>query len=564
MSQPLDLWVQAPGEPQPWSHVRIDAKERDRSLADILRRQDWPLNTRCGQRGICQGCVIDLVEGSLVSIRDGSTLNRSADATGDPTPFRGCDYRAGTCDTLRLHLPLRSMLAYEPQVVSDFSLQVSGAKDPLIRTTTSMLGAAVDIGTTTVVVMLVDLITGEVVARAAGFNRQMHLGDDVLTRINLCMTDPAMIRQLQKEVVENTLAPLLRQALQQAGVDANGSATPAVAGMTVAANTTMLHLLVGEDPSPMGMVPFTPKFLDHRVHTGASLGLDNVGEVHLLPGASAYVGADLCAGAIVSGLSYDDGPSLLVDVGTNGEILLKQGDQIWCCATAAGPAFEGAGLSSGIRAGDGAVSHYRFEDGSLAPIMEVIGAERPGARPGSALGICGSGYVDFLAQARRVNLLTPAGRFNDPPPIPLTSSIIQDADHGRAYRIAQGQGRRDILISETDIARLLQAKAAIAAGILTLLDRVGLQPSDVKTLYLAGGFGMHMDIVHAIACGLLPGFTPHQIKLVGNSSLGGAYMALVDRGLLPELARLGRSMQVIELNLDPGFEDRYIDQLSLP
>ena len=181
---------------------------------------------------------------------------------------------------------------------------------------------------------------------------------------------------------------------------AEAGATERLACVTVAGNTTMLHLLAGVDPTPMGTVPFTPAFLDHRVIRLPDLG---AADVHLLPGMSAYVGADLCAGALASGLAYDDGPSLLVDIGTNGEIILKHNGLLHGCATAAGPAFEGAGLTSGMRASPGAIERIRFDCEPFAVHTKIIGRRK-------AIGICGSGYIDLLAEGRRIGLLNEHGR----------------------------------------------------------------------------------------------------------------------------------------------------------
>jgi uncharacterized 2Fe-2S/4Fe-4S cluster protein (DUF4445 family) len=415
------------------------------------------------------------------------------------------------------------------------------------------LGAAIDIGTTTVALLLVDLGDGSIVGRATDFNSQIHYGDDVVTRMNLC-GDPAMVRELQEAVVQRTILPLLTHALVAARAAAEQLRCVSVTG-----NATMLHLLAGVDPSPMGVVPFRPAFLEHRVMPADSVRLnlremDAAGPtLHLLPGASAYVGADLMAGAFASGLIYDEGPSLLVDAGTNGEIILKHADRLLGCATAAGPAFEGCGLANGIRAGDGAISHIRLQRNPVAVHAEVIGNARP-------IGICGSAYVDFLAEARRVGLIRRTGRFEKT----VGEPFGQTGASAVALRVGASESGQPIVITESDIARLLPAKAAIAAGILTLLHRAGLEPRDIRRLYLAGGFGMHVEVANAIACGLLPGFTPQQVQVVGNTSLAGAYLALLDSGVLDELRRISQRLEVVELNLDPGFEDRFIEQLPLP
>ncbi len=448
------------------------------------------------------------------------------------------------------------MLRYEPQVVSSFRANVPVGRDPLyVGAKPGDVGAAIDIGTTTVVVMLVDLAEGRVIASASDFNRQMHFGDDVLTRINLCSTDSSMLAVLHKAIVGETIVALLKEAAQEGGIGLSQ-----IRSMSVAGNTTMLHLFAGVDPSPMGVAPFTAGFLAHRIVPGEALGLEGCRPViHLMPGCAAYVGADLSAGIFATGLLYDDGPAMLVDIGTNGEIILKHDGKLYGCATAAGPAFEGAGLASGMRAGDGAISHVSFALDPLKAKVEVIG----GQRHVKAAGICGSGYVDFLAEGRRAGVIEENGRFCRERE-GVGHLLLAWHDREVAVRVAQGAGGQAVVVSERDVSKLLQAKAAIAAGIVTLLSRVGLKAKDVKTLYLAGGFGMHVSVPNAIAAGLLPGFTTSQVEVVGNTSLGGAYLTLLDRGVLDELERIRRSMTVLELNHEADFESCYIDQLMLP
>ena len=573
--------------------VTVTGTEHALRLSDLLRRKHFPLNTRCGQRGLCDGCVIELLTGSLTNMATGESV------AGTGQAVRGCEYRLAHDGPVTVRIPPRSLLAYEPQVVSEFKTNVPRAHDPLWQQVAipadgieslqrrrpvklesrqeilrqaqndkpgwatleyrddhwlvtgiaaepdrQPLGVAVDIGTTTVALLLCDLRDGKVVAGTANFNKQMHLGDDVLTRINLCSTDPTQLRHLQDLIVEETLKPLLTEALGKAG-----ATLAQVRCMTVAGNTTMLHLFAGVDPSPMVLAPFTATFLEHRLVTIPGWAFT----VHLLPGAAAYVGADLTAGAFATGLVYDEGPALLVDVGTNGEIILKRGNNLSGCATAAGPAFEGAGMTNGVRATDGAIAHIELKRKPFAVAVEQIGKGMP-------IGLCGTAYVDFLAEGRATGLLNERGRFA----AVFTEQTMPWKDYGRALRVATGSGQTDIVVTETDIAGLLQAKAAIAAGILTLLERTSLKPAQIKKLYLAGGFGLHLNRGHAIACGLLPGFVPEQIEVVGNTSLAGAYLALLDCGALDEIARAGKKMDVVELNLDPGFEDRYIEQLSLP
>ncbi len=353
--------------------------------------------------------------------------------------------------------------------------------------------------------------------------------------------------------------------------------------LTIAGNTTMLHLLVGENPASMGVAPFTPVFLNYRTLRGCDLDLlvpeadDQVedasvelrdeevslpprsGElcnatIHLLPGAAAYVGADITAGVLSSGMAYRDDTCLLVDLGTNGEIVLRHGNVLVGCATAAGPAFEGAGLTCGVRAGKGAIGHIWLEERPFQVRSEIIGG-------GAPIGLCGTAYVDFVARARRVGLINSTGRYTAEA---QDGFLEKQGLYGWGFTI--GRTRRDepLYVSEADIASLLQAKAAIAAGIACLLRRVDLAAAEVTKVYLAGGFGFHMHIDSLLGCGLMPGFRAEQIELIGNSALAGAYLTLLDSGAMDEIQRLSARIDIVELNLDPQFEMTYIDHLTLP
>jgi uncharacterized 2Fe-2S/4Fe-4S cluster protein (DUF4445 family) len=528
--------------------LAVAAGDEALSLADLLARRGFPLNTRCGGRGLCGGCEVGLSAGTLRRTIDGGTVAPSGEAR-----LRSCQLRLPEGGEVTVNVPARSLLKHQPAVVSEFKINVPWATDPLDPT--ARIGAAVDVGTTTVALMLTDLASGKVLGEASAFNAQIRFGEDVVTRIQMCYQNPAAVRQLQHAVTVETIQPLLAEACAEAGIQVGEVGVMAVAG-----NTTMQHLLAGVDPSPLGVHPFSPVFLEHRTYAPSELGLAFGGagaKVHLLPGPAAYVGADLAAGLVATGLLYDDGPVLLVDVGTNGEIIAKVGDRLFGCATAAGPAFEGGGLTSGTRGVKGAIERIALRDPPFAAELGVIGgAIRP-------IGICGSAYVDFLWEARRSGIVQTNGRFTDD--FVMRAGVAVQADqYGRKLQLTAAGASGPVWISEVDIARLLQAKAAIAAGINTLLGLLDTAAADVKTLYLAGGFGMHLSLEHAIGCGLLPGFAPAQIQVVGNTSLCGAFLVLNDRSFLAEMQAACARMESIELNLQPGFEDAYIDQLMLP
>ncbi len=547
MSRPAGLRIRR-GEDAadvPLRHAPDAAKP---TLADLLLANDMPIETRCHQRGWCRGCRAQLEAGHLESL-NGQRISAPAD-------ILTCAIRADPDADAIVRVPERSMVSARPRVGVTFSIGTPYRVNPLFPAAGGRgITAAIDLGTTTVVVLLVDVATGELLARAGGLNAQVHYGDNVLTRIVHGSTG-AGLAQLQEIVVARTLAPLLREALRKADC-----AVDALNGITVAGNTTMLHLLAGENPASIGIAPFTPVFL-HTTHVEAARiglsarfpGLPRELPVALLPGLSGYVGADIAAGIVATGMAFDERPSLLLDLGTNGEIALQRDRELFVSATAAGPAFEGSGLSAGTRAEDGAIADLAWT-GSDWRIGRLGGDAAP------PRGLCGSAYLDFLAEGARHGLLEPSGRFSNAWWTALPGDARVKTNHGRAIRI--GPGPEAPLVSEADVARLLQAKAAIGAGVETLLTRAGMAAREIGTLYLAGGFGLHLNVANAIAVGLLPGFEPAQVRVVGNSALAGAVLASLDKDALAEMESLRGRAQVVELNHDPAFEDRYIDHLSL-
>ncbi|MFW5859434.1 MAG: ASKHA domain-containing protein [Planctomycetota bacterium] len=502
-------------------------------LDAALARLGLPLEVRCGGRGSCGSCRVELVAGSLVA-RDGSTVVA-------PAELRACRHHLPTTGPVRIRVPVASQRVQSGSAVGAYALR---AADPPAIAANEGLGIALDVGTTTVVALLIDRSTGAILERAGLDNAQAQHADDVLARIDRCSRDPAALGRLQQAVCAQTLSPLIVTLLA-------GREPQQVCAVSVAANTTMLHLLAGIDPSSMGVAPFTPSFLDRRSVRAQALGLPlpPATPVELLPGAAAFVGADIVAGILVTGMDLPGEPELLVDVGTNGEIVLRHAGGLLACATAAGPAFEGAGLRCGTRARPGAISHLRCREAPFAVELEHLSAAADAPCP----GLCGSGCIDLLAEGRRSGLLTAMGRFAADHP------AVRGDPEERQLPLADG-----VVCTEADIAALLQAKAAIAAGISTVLARAGLGADELAAIHLAGGFGLHLDPANAVACGLLPGCDPARIAVVGNAALAGARRALIDPSAGKRLDALAAAVEVITLNTEPGFELCYIEQMMLP
>jgi uncharacterized 2Fe-2S/4Fe-4S cluster protein (DUF4445 family) len=506
------------------------------TLADALASAGFKLNTRCGQKGSCRGC----------------TVHVRRPATGEAEEeLLACRVPASSFLAAQVRVPTASLQVRRPAIVSEFAVRVPTGHDPLFASGRP-LGIAVDIGTTTVAATLVDLESGDALATASALNAQVSHGDNVVTRINLCREHPGNIGRLRDAFWSETFAELVRWL--EAG---SGRTVQEVAGIVLAGNTTMLHLAAGVDPSGMGAVPFTPNFVETRRIDPAPCGFSAPMEIVLLPSVSAFVGSDIVAGTICCGFEYEMKPSLYIDVGTNGEILLGGPAGFVACATAAGPAFEGCGLLCGARAGDGVVGRIDLRESPFRPTGKIIGP--PSAEP--AHGIAGSAYIDFLAEGRRVGLLDENGRF-DRARVAASSEWFQEEANGLSMRL--GKRHPGLRIGEVDVALLLQAKAAIAAGIETLLARHRMKAGDLDEVLLAGGFGMNLSVANAAACGLLPGIRVDRVVAVGNTSLGGAYLAMLDRSILAEMEAFQGKVESVELNLDEGFEDRFLDHLALP
>lgn len=519
--------------------IGVSPVYRERPLSVLLGRSGHVLNTRCGQKGLCRGC--EVVRG------DGSTVKACQHAVRE---FAG--------ETIRI--PTRSLLRGSLSVAVDFQPRCEFSIQPLFASESRRpYGLCLDIGTTTVVLLLVDLRDGSMVGRASGYNAQVRMGEDVLTRIDACRQSADAVREGQRLLLSETLVPLWEEVSGRTGI-----AGDLLAGAVVAANTTMLHFLAGEDPGPMGRVPFTPGFLGQRrlEHADLPWPEGSWGETAsfpwiLLPGYAAYVGADISSGWLASGMADSGETILFIDIGTNGEILLQHEGRLIGCATAAGPAFEGAQLSWGTRAISGSVS--RLHGNLLHP--ESVKHEFVGKKQARATGFCGSAYIDFLSLGRACGLLTGSGRF-DTEKAHAAGLVPGEGEYGRCWYLKRSDPEGPS-ISEGDIALLLQAKAAIAAGTQVLLERSGLTPEAVDRVFLAGGFGLNLGIQSAIGCGLLAGFQESRIEVVGNAALGGAYICLLDRERAGQLRRCATGVEIIELNEDPEFEDTYIDNLSL-
>jgi len=418
---------------------------------------------------------------------------------------------------------------------------------------------AFDIGTTTVVGMLLDLETGRDLAIASRLNPQTAFGDDVLTRIAHTQGGPEALRQLQEAILAAVNA-MIGELVAQAKISREQ-----VYEATFAGNTTMQQLLAGIDPRWLGEVPFVPATGNGLSVDAAALGVQihPRGRASLLPVIGGFVGGDTVSGILATGLADTEGPSLLVDIGTNGEIVLAADGKLSAAATAAGPAFEGARIEHGMRGTAGAIERITVDGQWHA---QVIGNVRP-------TGICGSGLIDLAAELLRHQLVSPEGRLRAQDDLPSNTLSemrrrVLAHDGQMAFLVAskaETATGKPIVLTQRDLRQLQLASGAIRAGIIILLRRAGYEPCDLKQVFVAGGFGNFVRRRNALRMGLLPPeINPQQIRYEGNTSLAGARLVAISQRAWSLAGTLARRTEHVDLATDHGFQWAFADAMLFP
>ena len=392
------------------------------------------------------------------------------------------------------------------------------------------LGVALDIGTTTIVAHLTDTVTGVRIATASGGNAQRPYGADVISRIRYCAENG---HETLTRLIREQIASLIRQTCAASGGQAQD-----IEYISIAGNTIMQHLAAGYTPVGMGTVPFTPVSLFGNEHPAwEGLPASKSAGVYFAPAISSYVGGDITAGMLAANLEETEAPAIYIDIGTNGEIAMKSGGIYYCCATAAGPAFEGAEITKGMAAVSGAINHVQW-DGALK--TSVIGDGEPA-------GICGSGLLDTLAVLLETGAVDKTGRLLDAGEINhAIAAHIGKVDGKNAFLLTRGED--GVHMSAPDIRKLQLAKAAIAAGIQTLLSHAGITQEQVKSFILAGGFGSFMDKYSAARIGLFPKEFLSFAQTMGNTAGEGAALALHSKAARDALERIRKRCEYIELS----------------
>ena len=414
-------------------------------------------------------------------------------------------------------------------------------------------GLAVDIGTTTVSALLINMQTGEIIGKASAGNGQIRYGADVINRIIESMK-PGGSEKLQKAVIEETINPMIQQMCR-----ANNFKPEHIYRMAVAANTTMNHLMAGMEGDPIRMEPYIPTFYKTNSLFASDIGIAINRDAHIIvaPNIGSYVGGDITAGALVSMLWNRPEFSLFIDLGTNGELVFGNSDFMMSCACSAGPAFEGGDISCGMRATDGAIEACTIDKETMEPSYHVIGED--GQKP---IGLCGSGIIDVIAELFRTGIINPKGKF-----IREGRRVRHDAYGMGSYVIAfeeEAGSVRDVEITEVDIDNFIRAKGAIFSAIRTMLNYLDMDVSMIEEVYVAGGIGSGINMKNAVTIGMFPDIPLEKFHYIGNSSLTGAYSMLLSTAAEKKTYEVARNMTYLELSTVPTYMDEFVAACFLP
>lgn len=444
---------------------------------------------------------------------------------------------------------------------SDFKLTVTlGKRNDTIEivliepgdVTSKNYGVAVDIGTTTVVAYLVDLYSEKVLATKASYNKQLSFGEDVITRI-VFAEDPVGLNKLH-EAVSKTVNELIGELVSEAKISLND-----INGVMIAGNTTMTHLLLSIPPDYIRREPYVPtaSFVPVVRASEAGINISPRGLLACLPSVASYVGGDITAGVLAGGMDRSDALTLLIDLGTNGEIVVGNKDFLAACSCSAGPAFEGVGIKCGIRAMEGAIQRIKVDKKKDFELTcSTIGNVKP-------KGICGSGLVDIVGEFLKCGIINREGKFE----LLKSKRIRPSEDGGSEFVIAYGADTltgKDIVITEADILNLIRSKGAVYMGAHVLLKHMGLKFEDLSRVFVAGGLGTYLDMEKAIFMGLLPDLPQKKFFFVGNTSIAGAKMCLLSNEAYKRAGEIAKKMTYFELSIDPSFMNEYTSTLFLP
>jgi len=504
--------------------------ERGENLLTLLTEYSILLRSDCGGKGVCGKCLVDI-----------------ADDNGSTGTITACTHTVtGDCVVT---IPPRSLMS--PYIINKAAVRLPvsfGERLGVAGKVDGKLGVAVDLGTTTIAVYLLDTANREVLSSLAVKNPQSLYGDDVMSRIGYIGSSDERLARLQH---------LVTGAIEWA-VDSLLASRPAgyavVGDLVVVGNPAMIHILLGVSPASIGVSPYVPQFLSARVTPAGTLGLSfDRTMIRTLPQISGFIGGDILAAAVAVELAEQPEGTLLIDLGTNGELMLKGKDGFYATSCATGPAFEGATLSCGIQAIPGAIDRITIDRGHQPTISLVANGRKIIEKP---LGICGSGIISGVAAFVRSGIVEKSGAFSSA----LEDGVIADGPEGRRYLLYGDEAGDEVAISQKDIRNVQLGKAALISGIEFLLAAAQMEAPE--KIIVAGAFGSHLDKNDLLTIGMLPDIDPNNIDIAGNAAGSGAIMALCDDDYLHRAEQIAAETSVINLAEDMEFQMHFINRLS--
>ena len=523
------------------------------ALIEAVEQVGFILETPCGGAGKCGKCLVRIISGKChASAHEKDVIGQ---AQFDQGYRLACHSKVD--GPLAVEVPDSSLFQAGLQILAHDAgghVEVEPGGTPGQR-----FGIAFDIGTTTLVGTLIDLATGADLAVSSSVNPQTSYGDDVVARIKSCRESADGLRLLNEQI-RKAVNSITGKLLKHAGVD-----KASVCEIVFAGNTTMQEILCNIDPSSLGEIPFTPAVLD-PVRTAAAelkLAINPDAAVFVFPNIGGFVGGDTVAGIVATRLDKHTEPALLVDVGTNGEIVLAHNGKLIATSVAAGPAFEGARIVAGMRAANGAIEKVVTEEGDIA--LNIIGNSKPS-------GICGSGLIDAAAELLRLGVLDCTGRILGADELPANlPELIRKrvvTENGQSSFVLVDSAKtatgRPLTLCQKDIRELQLANGAIRAGINIVLKMEGLKPADLCCILLAGAFGNFIRRNNAVRIGMLPSIPSDRIRFVGNTSSFGAKRALLSSAEKLYATEIGRKTQHVDLSLSPDFQSEFSDAMLFP
>ncbi len=499
------------------------------TLLDAAGQAGIILNTVCGGKGICKKCLVNLAPDGRGVLACQYHVDSDLVVTV-PSSSRFFEHKI-------LTEGVAPQAEIQPDIYKKYRKFTSDGK---------IFGVAVDIGTTTVVVKLVDMVNGQTLATQADLNPQARFGDDVISRINYAQTD-GKLAELHKAIID-CINELIAKLCAQASID-----TKQIYEMCVVGNTTMNHIFLKLPVVQLGQAPYKAFSLDARDLSPEKmvLQINPAGNIHTVENIAGFVGSDTVAVALAVDISLTDEMTLAVDIGTNGEVVLGDKDKLYAASCAAGPAFEGARISCGSRAAEGVIQAVVINGTDLD--LDVIGNRPPRS-------VCGSGLIDAVAVLLDLGIIDPTGRFTNPTKLPpaIRSRIIQQNGQP-AFRLAD-----KVILTQKDIREVQLAKAAIRAGVKLLQKKVGIEDDDIKQVLLAGAFGNYIRRESALRIGLLPNLPLERIHFIGNAAASGAEMILLSSDCRTQAEKLARKIEYVEIAHEEEFESVFADLMSFP